>query len=252
MSNLKVKTILVSQPEPKVENSPYFELQNKLKVRVDFRPFIHVEGVSAKEVRAQKIDLSKFTAIILTSRNAVDHFFRVAEEMRFKVPEDLKYFCQSEAVAYYLQRYVVYRKRKIYVGQKEFTDLAPLIKKYKDEKFLLPNTDQLNSDVPQTLNALKVDWTQGIFYRTVMSDLSDLKDVYYDVLAFFSPTGIKSLFKNFPDFKQNNTRIAVFGVTTQKEALDRGLRVDIMAPTPETPSMTGALEKYILEVNKGK
>lgn len=252
MSNLKVKTILVSQPEPKVENSPYFELQNKLKVKVDFRPFIHVEGVGAKEVRAQKIDLSKFTAIILTSRNAVDHFFRVAEEMRYKVPEDLKYFCQSEAVAFYLQRYVVYRKRKIYVGQKEFTDLAPLIKKYKDEKFLLPNTDQLNADVPQTLDKLGIDWTKGVFYKTVMSDLSDLKDVYYDVLAFFSPTGIKSLFKNFPDFKQNNTRIAVFGTTTQKEAIDSGLRVDIMAPTPETPSMTGALEKYILEVNKGK
>lgn len=252
MSNLKVKTILVSQPEPKVENSPYFELQNKLKVKVDFRPFIHVEGMSAKEVRAQKIDLSKFTAIILTSRNAVDHFFRVAEEMRYKIPEDLKYFCQSEAVAFYLQRYVVYRKRKIYVGQKEFGDLAPLIKKYKDEKFLLPNTDQLNADVPQTLNKLGVDWTQGIFYKTVISDLSDLKDVYYDILAFFSPTGIRSLFENFPDFQQNNTRIAVFGTTTQKEAIDRGLRVDIMAPTPETPSMTGALEKYILEVNKGK
>jgi uroporphyrinogen-III synthase len=252
MSNLKVKTILVSQPEPKVENSPYFELQNKLKVKVDFRPFIHVEGVSAKEVRAQKIDLSKFTAIILTSRNSVDHFFRVAEEMRYKIPEDLKYFCQSEAVAFYLQRYVVYRKRKIYVGQKEFADLAPLIKKYKDEKFLLPNTDQLNADVPQTLNGLKVDWTQGIFYRTVVSDLSDLKDVYYDILAFFSPTGIRSLFQNFPDFKQNNTRIAVFGTTTQKEALDNGLRVDIMAPAPGTPSMTGALEKYITEVNKSK
>ncbi|BCY28044.1 uroporphyrinogen III methyltransferase [Flavobacterium okayamense] len=252
MSNLKVKTILVSQPEPKVENSPYFELQNKLKVKVDFRPFIHVEGVSAKDVRAQKIDLSKFTAIILTSRNAVDHFFRVAEEMRYKVPEDLKYFCQSEAVAFYLQRYVVYRKRKIYVGQKEFTDLAPLIKKYKDEKFLLPNTDQLNADVPQTLDKLGVAWTQGIFYKTVISDLSDLKDVYYDILAFFSPTGIRSLFENFPNFQQNNTRIAVFGTTTQKEALDRGLRVDIMAPTPETPSMTGALEKYIVEANKGK
>src|SRR5690606_17172940 len=252
MSHLKVKTILVSKPEPKVENSPYFELQNKLKVKVDFRPFIHVEGVSAKEVRAQKIDLSKFTAIILTSRNAVDHFFRVAEEMRYKVPEDLKYFCQSEAVAFYLQRYVVYRKRKIYVGQKEFGDLAPLIKKYKDEKFLLPNTDQLNADVPQTLNKLGVDWTQGTFYKTVISDLSDLKDVYYDILAFFSPTGIRSLFENFSDFQQNNTRIAVFGTTTQKEALDRGLRVDIMAPTPETPSMTGALEKYILEANKGK
>jgi uroporphyrinogen-III synthase len=243
MSNLKVKTILVSQPEPKVENSPYFELQNKLKVKVDFRTFIHVEGISAKEVRAQKI---------LTSRNSVDHFFRVAEEMRYKIPEDLKYFCQSEAVAFYLQRYVVYRKRKIYVGQKDFIDLAPLIKKYKDEAFLLVASDQLNADVPTTLNDLKVNWTQGVFYRTVMSDLSDLKDVYYDILAFFSPSGIKSLFKNFPDFEQNNTRIAVFGTTTQKEALDSGLRVDIMAPAPGTPSMTGALEKYILEANKGK
>ncbi|KGO93874.1 uroporphyrinogen-III synthase [Flavobacterium enshiense] len=247
---MKVKTILVSQPEPKVENSPYFELQQKLKIKVDFRPFIHVEGVPAKEVRAQKIDLHNFTAIILTSKNSVDHFFRVAEEMRYKVPEDLKYFCQSEAIAFYLQKYVVYRKRKIYVGQKDFVDLSPLIKKYKDEKFLLPSSDQLNADVPQTLNALKVNWTPGTFYRTVMSDLSDLKDVYYDVLAFFSPTGIKSLFKNFPDFVQNNTRIAVFGSTTQKEALDHGLRVDIMAPTPETPSMTMALEKYIIKANK--
>ncbi len=249
---MKVKTILVSQPEPKVENSPYFELQQKLKVKVDFRPFIHVEGVSAKDVRQQKVDLNNYTAIILTSKNSIDHFFRVAEEMRYKVPETMKYFCQSEAVAFYLQKYVVYRKRKIYVGQKDFADMAPLIKKYKDEKFLLPASDQLNDDVPHTLDTLKVNWTPGIFYRTVMSDLSDLKDVYYDVLVFFSPTGIKSLFKNFPDFKQNNTRIAVFGTTTQKEALDNNLRIDIMAPAPETPSMTMALEKYILEANKAK
>jgi len=185
MSNLKVKTILVSQPEPKVENSPYFELQQKHKVKVDFRSFIHVEGVNAKDIRAQKIDLNNFSAIILTSRNSVDHFFRVAEEMRYKVPEDLKYFCQSEAIAFYLQKYVVYRKRKIYVGQKDFVDLSPLIKKYKEEKFLLPASDQLNYDVPQTLNNLKVDWIQATFYKTVMSDLSDLADVYYDVLAFF-------------------------------------------------------------------
>ena len=249
---MKVKTILVSQPEPKVENSPYFELIQKHKVKIDFRPFIHIEGVSSKDVRGQKIDLNNYTAIILTSRNAVDHFFRVAEEMRYKVPEDLKYFCQSEAVAFYLQKYVVYRKRKIYVGQKDFVDLSPLIKKYKDEKFLLPASDQLNFDIPQTLNNLKVEWTQAIFYKTVMSDLSDLADVYYDILAFFSPTGIKSLFKNFPEFKQNNTRIAVFGSTTQKEALDRGLRVDIMAPSPEAPSMTMALEKYITKTNKDK
>lgn len=249
---MKVKTILVSQPEPKVENSPYFDLKNKHKVKIDFRPFIHVEEVSAKDVRLQKIDINNFTAIILTSKNAVDHFFRVADEMRYKVPEGLKYFCQSEAIAFYLQKYVVYRKRKIYVGSKDFADLSPLIKKYKEEKFLLPASDQLNADAPITLNNLKVDWTQAIFYKTVISDLSDLADVYYDILAFFSPTGIKSLFTNFPDFEQNNTRIAVFGSTTQKAALDKGLRIDILAPTPETPSMTMALEKYIAEANKGK
>ncbi|RZJ27029.1 MAG: uroporphyrinogen-III synthase, partial [Flavobacterium sp.] len=179
---MKVKTILVSQPEPNVQNSPYFDLQQKFKVKIDFRPFIHVEGVSAKDIRLQKIDISQFTAIILTSKNAVDHFFRVAEEMRYKIPEGLKYFCQSEAIAYYLQKYVVYRKRKIYVGQKDFADLTPLIKKYKDEKFLLPASDQLNPDAVQILNNLKVDWTEGTFYKTVMSDLSDLADVYYDVL----------------------------------------------------------------------
>ena len=252
MSSMKVKTILVSQPEPKVENSPYFELQQKHKVKIDFRPFIHVEGVNAKEIRLQKIDLNNFTAIILTSKNSVDHFFRVADEMRYKVPEGLKYFCQSEAVAFYLQKYVVYRKRKIYVGQKDFIDLTTLLKKYKDEKFLLPASDQLNAEAPIILNNLKVDWTQAVFYKTVMSDLSDLADVYYDVLAFFSPTGIKSLFMNFPDFEQNETRIAVFGSTTQKEALEHGLRVDIMAPTPEAPSMTMALDKYISKVNKDK
>jgi len=252
MSSMKVKTILVSQPEPKVENSPYFELQQKHKVKIDFRPFIHVEGVNAKEIRLQKIDLNNFTAIILTSKNSVDHFFRVADEMRYKVPEGLKYFCQSEAVAFYLQKYVVYRKRKIYVGQKDFIDLTTLLKKYKDEKFLLPASDQLNAEAPIILNNLKVDWTQAVFYKTVMSDLSDLADVYYDVLAFFSPTGIKSLFMNFPGFEQNETRIAVFGSTTQKEALEHGLRVDIMAPTPESPSMTMALDKYISKVNKDK
>lgn len=247
---MKVKSILVSQPEPKVENSPYFDIQQKYKVKIDFRPFIHVEGVNAKEVRQQKIDLNNFTSIILTSKNSVDHYFRVAEEMRFKVPETMKYFCQSEAIAYYLQKYVVYRKRKIYVGQKDFVDLSPLIKKFKDDKFLLPASDKLNDDVPQTLNNLGVNWTQGIFFRTAMSDLSDLADVKYDVLCFFSPTGINSLFKNFPDFVQDNTRIGVFGSTTKKEAELFGLRVDIMAPTPEAPSMTMAIDQYLAKVNK--
>ena len=249
---MKVKTILVSQPEPKMENSPYARLIDKEKVKVDFRPFIHVEGVDAKSVRQQKIDLSQFTAIILTSRNAVDHYFRLAEEMRFKVPDSIKYFCQSEAVAYYLQKYVVYRKRKIYVGKMNFTDLVPLFKKYKEEKYLLPSSDVLKPTVPEALDQLQLDWKRGIFYKTVISDLSDLSDVLYDVLVFFSPSGIESLLKNFPEFKQNNTRIAVFGNSTIKAATDAGLRIDIKAPTPETPSMTMALEKYIEKVNKSK
>ena len=247
---MKVKTILVSQPEPKVENSPYSRLIEKEKVKVDFIPFIHVEGVEAKDVRQQKIDLNNFTAIILTSRNAVDHFFRIAEEMRFKVPDSMKYFCQSEAVAYFLQKYVVYRKRKIYVGKRTFNELTPLIKKYKDEKFLLPSSDSLKPVVPQLLDELGVNWTRGIFYKTVISDLSDLRNVYYDILVFFSPSGIESLMKNFPDFEQKNTRIAVFGNSTVKAATNAGLRIDIQAPTPETPSMTMALQKYITSVNK--
>jgi len=247
---MKVKTILVSQPEPKMENSPYARLIDKEKVKVDFRPFIHVEGVDAKSVRHQKIDLSQFTAIILTSRNAVDHYFRLAEEMRFKVPDSMKYFCQSEAVAYYLQKYVVYRKRKIYVGKMNFTDLVPLFKKYKEEKYLLPSSDVLKPTVPEALDQLQLDWKRGIFYKTVISDLSDLSDVLYDVLVFFSPSGIESLLKNFPEFKQNNTRIAVFGNSTIKAATDAGLRIDIKAPTPETPSMTMALQKYISLENK--
>jgi len=249
---MKVKTILVSQPEPKIENSPYFDLQEKQKVKIDFRPFIHVEGVDAKEIRLQKVDLNNYTAIILTSRNAVDHFFRVAEEMRFKVPDAMKYFCQSEAVAYYLQKYVVYRKRKIYVGKRTFSELTPLIKKYKDETFLLPTTDKLKPEVPATLDSLNVSWKEAVFYKTVISDLSDLANVYYDILVFFSPSGIDSLMQNFPEFKQNNTRIAVFGDTTIKAVEASGLRVDIAAPTPETPSMTMALQKYIDKVNKRK
>ncbi|MDE1205678.1 uroporphyrinogen-III synthase [Tenacibaculum larymnensis] len=247
---MKVKTILVSQPKPKTETSPYFDLAEKQKVKVDFRSFIHVEGIPVKEVRAQKVDLNNYTAIILTSRNAVDHFFRIAEEMRFTVPDDMKYFCQSEAVAYYLQKYVVYRKRKIYVGNRTFPELTKLIKKHKDEKFLLPSSDKLKPLIPDELDKLGVDWKRADLYRTVVSDLSDLEDVFYDILVFFSPSGIDSLFKNFPDFKQNNTRIAVFGNTTIKAVEDRGLRVDIAAPTPETPSMTMALEKYIKEANK--
>ena len=247
---MKVKTILVSQPEPKIENSPYFDLQEKQRVKIDFRPFIHVEGVSAKEIRHQKIDLNNYTAIILTSRNAVDHYFRVCEEMRFEVPTSMKYFCMSEAIAFYLQKYITYRKRKIYFGKQRFVDLIDTIKKHKSEKFLLPSSDLLKPVIPQLLDDNKIDYTRAILYKTVCSDLSDLEDVFYDILVFFSPSGIKSLFQNFPEFEQKNTRIAVFGNSTVKAATQAGLKCTIEAPTPETPSMTMALEKYILKVNK--
>ncbi|MGB1167751.1 MAG: uroporphyrinogen-III synthase [Flavobacteriaceae bacterium] len=247
---MKVKTILVSQPEPSSDKSPYSRLKEKHKLTVNFRPFIHVEGVSGKEVRQQKIDFNNFQNIILTSRNAVDHFFRLCKEMRFTVPDTTKYFCQSEAVAYYLQKYVVYRKRKIYVGTRSIKDLESTFKKLGKESYLFPTSNLLKPEVSEFLDQLKINWKRAILYRTVVSDLSDLRDVYYDILVFFSPSGIESLFKNFPDFKQNNTRIAVYGNSTTQAAEQAGLKINIMAPTPETPSMTMAIEKYVETVNK--
>ena len=242
---MKVKTILISQPEPVNENSPYTRLREKHNLKIDFRPFIHVEGVDAKYVRRQKIDFTDYTSVILTSRNSVDHFFRLAEDMRYKVSDATKYFCQSEAVAFYLQKYVVYRKRKIYVGEKSLTDLESVFKKFKDEKFLLPSSDILKPTTSSFLDSVGIDWTRAQLYKTVVSDLSDLRDVSYDVLVFFSPSGIQSLFHNFPDFEQNNTKIAVYGNTTVKAADEAKLRIDIKAPTEETPSMTMAIEKFI-------
>ena len=249
---MKVKSILVLQPEPELKNSPYNQLIKKWKVKVDFRPFIHVEGKTSREIRQQKIDLSKFSAIILTSRNSVDHFFRIAEEMRYPIPNALKYFCLSEAVAFYLQKYVVYRKRKIYVGGRTFNELAEIISKYNEENYLIPASNVLSVKIEEKLNDLEVRWTKGVFYNTVVSDLSDLKNVYYDILVFFSPSGIESLFKNFPEFKQNKTRIAVFGKNTVKAAQDSGLKIDIEAPLAKIPSMSRALDLYIEKVNKSK
>ena len=242
---MKVKTILVSQPEPASDKSPYSRLKEKHKLKIDFRPFIHVEGLTAKEVRIQKINFSDYNNIILTSRNAVDHFFRITEEMRYKVPDATKYFCQSEAVANYLQKYVVYRKRKIYVGDRRINDLEAIFKKFQKERFLLPSSDVLKPSIPGCLDEMGINWDRAQLYRTVVSDLSDLRDVYYDVLVFFSPSGIESLLKNFPDFQQKNTRIAAFGNATEKAADKAKLRIDIKAPTPESPSMSMAIEKYI-------
>ena len=245
---MKVKTILISQPEPSSQKSPYEHLKKKHRLQIDFRPFIHVEGLSGKDVRKQKINFGNFNNLILTSRNAVDHFFRLSEEMRYKVPEETKYFCQSEAVAYYLQKYVVYRKRRIFIGKKSLEDLAHIFKKFNNESYLLPTSDVLKPEIPAILDAMNISWKRTQLYKTVVSDLSDLKDVYYDILVFFSPSGIESLFKNFPDFKQNDTRIAVYGDTTVEAAEQAKLRIDIKVPAPETPSMAMAIEKYITEV----
>lgn len=241
----KLKTILISQPKPTTEKSPYFDLADRQKLTIDFRPFIHVEGVESQEFRQQRIDLAEHTAVIMTSRNAVDHFFRLANDLRFEVPDSMKYFCISEATAFYLQKYVVYRKRKIFFGKQNFQDLMDSIKKHKTEKFLLPCSDLMKPSIPMLLEEANITYSRAMMYRTVCSDLSDLSDVKYDCLVFYSPSGIESLFKNFPDFIQGDTRIATFGPTTAKAAEDANLRVDISAPTPQAPSMTMAIEHYI-------
>jgi len=249
---LAIKTILVSQPKPEGDKSPYYDLAEKYKLKIDFRPFIKVEGVDPKEFRAQRVNLNEHTAIILTSKVAVDHFFRIAEATRFEVPDTTKYFCITEAVALYLQKYVTYRKRKIFFGKQTIDELAELMKKHKNEKFLLPCTDILRYNIPLTLEHQNIPFTKVILYRTVASDLSDLEDVYYDILVFFSPGGIESLFKNFPDFKQNDTAIAAFGPTTANAVIKNNLRLDVHAPHPKAPSMVGAIELFIKEQSKKK
>lgn len=247
---MKIKKILVSQPRPKSDKSPYYDLAEKNNLQIDFRPFIHVEGISAKEFRKSKVDILAHSAVIMTSRTAVDHFFRICEEMRITVPESMKYFCISENTAYYLQKYIIYRKRKIFYGNGRFSGLMDIIMKHKGEKFLVPLSDTHKEEVPKTLKKHNLDFTKAILYRTVCSDLSDLKDIDYDMLVFYSPSGIKSLFENFPDFQQNTTKIASFGTSTAKAAKKFGLKLDLQAPKPNMPSMTMALDHYIKEFNK--
>lgn len=245
----KVKSILVSQPEPNDENSPYFKLAEKYNLTIDFRPFIQVDPVSIKEFRKQKIDILNHTAIIFTSRNAVDHFFSICEELKIEMPADMKYFCISEQTANYLQKYIVIRKRKIFTGHRTASELIEILKKHKNEKYLFPCSDIRKDDIPEFLEKNGFKFSEAIIYRTVASDLSDLENVYYDILAFYSPSGINSLLVNFPDFEQNKTRIAAFGPTTAKAVRDNNMIVDIEAPLPNAPSMTGALELYIKKAN---
>ena len=244
-----VKSILVSQPKPSNDNSPYFMLAEKYNIKVDFRPFIQVDPVSIKEFRQQKIDILNHTAIIFTSRNAVDHFFSICGELKIEMPADMKYFCISEQTANYLQKYIVIRKRKIFTGHRTAGDLIEILKKHKNEKYLFPCSDIRKDDIPVFLAENDFKFSEAVIYRTVASDLSDLEDVYYDILAFFSPSGINSLLVNFPDFKQNNTRIAAFGPTTAKAVREANMILDIEAPLPNAPSMTGAIELYIKKAN---
>lgn len=249
---LRVKTILVSQPKPENEKSPYLELARRSNVKIDFRHFIKVEGMTTKEFRQQRINLTEHNAVILTSRNAIDHFFRICNEMRYNVPETTKYFCLNEATAYYLQKYIQYRKRKIFFGNGSIADLAESLRKNREENFLLPVADVHREEkIIDVLDLLKLNYKKAIIYRTVSADLGDFNGkLDYDVVVFFTPAGIRSLFKNFPGFKQGETRIAAFGAATAKAVREHGLRLDIAAPNPQTPSMTMALENYIREVNK--
>lgn len=242
---MKIKTILVSQPEPKNDKSPYSELADKNNLKIDFRPFIKVEGVSAKDFRQLRIDILAHTGVIFTSRTAIDHYFRICEELRLSVPDTMKYFCISEATALYLQKYIVYRKRKIFYGDGKFGDLMGTIKKHKDEKFLVPLSDTHKEEIPKKLEQARIKYTKAIMYRTVSADLSDLSDVNYDMLVFYSPSGIKSLLENFPDFEQNTTQIATFGPKTAKAVKDAGLKVNVKAPTKDAPSMTMAIDQFI-------
>ncbi len=245
---MKIKKILVSQPKPETENSPYLEFARKNNIQILFRPFIHVEALPVAEFREQKISILDHTAVMFTSRTAIDHFFSMCKDLRITMPAEMKYLCISEATAYYLQKYVQFRKRKIVFANGKFDDLVEISKKYIKEKILVPLSDIHKAEIPEKLTAANFNYTKAIFYRTVSSDLSDVNIKDYDILVFFSPAGIASLKKNFPDFKQENTYIGAFGTTTGKAVVDAGFRLDIPAPTMKCPSMTSALEDFVKKI----
>jgi uroporphyrinogen-III synthase len=250
---LKIKNILVSQPQPvELEKSPYGDLTKKFNVNIVFRKFINIEGIPAKEFRKDRVNILDFSAVIFTSRNAVDHFFRICKEMRVEVPDSMKYFSISESTAYYLQKYVQYRKRKVFHSKENFSNLVDLIKKHKTEKFLLPCSDIHKQEIPKMLEENKINYKKAVIYKTLATNLSDIDIRKYDMLVFFSPSGIKSLFKNFPDFSQNSIVIAAFGPSTAKAVTDAGLNLTISAPSKTAPSMTMAIEQYLQAEMKKK
>lgn len=249
---LKIKRILVSQPKPSPEKSPYADLIKKHNVKIDFFKFFKIIGIPCKEFRQQRINIADYTAIILTSKNAVDNFFKMSEELRQPISDDVKYFCSSEAIAFYLQKYVLYRKRKVFSGKTNFMDLMEIIKKHKEEKFLLPCTENHKIDIPSLLDSENINYNKAIISRTISENLNKIDLIRYDMYVFFSPSGIKSLFENEPTFKQGDKVIAVFGKTTLEEAKKNVLKPQIIAPTKETPSMTMAIDAYLEKLEKSK
>ncbi len=244
-----IRTILVSQPEP--ERSPFARLEEKYGLKIDWRPFIEVKGLSEKDFRKERVRPDEFTAIIFTSKLAIEHFFRLCKALRIEMSQDTKYYCMTEAIANYLQKFIVYRKRKVFFGQRTIQDLAPTLKKHRSkEKFLLPTGNLGSEFVAQYLDENNFDWTPALMYLTVSADLSDLEDVFYDVLIFYSPLGIDSLYENFPDFKQKDTRLAVAGRKTTAAVERHGLTVNIAPDPPKVPSMGMALENYLKKSNK--
>ena len=247
---MKIKKVLVSQPKPASTKSPYYDIAKTHGVEIDFHPFIKVVSVSVNEFRQQKISILDHTAVIFTSRHSIDHFFSLCEELRISIPDSMKYFCITEAIALYIQKYVQYRKRKIFFGETgRFEGLIPSIKKHKKEKFIIPLSDVHTSDIKNQLGEHNIDVTEAIMYRTVSNDFEKDHPTDYDMLLFFSPSGIASLQKNFPQFEQKNVYIGTFGKSTAQAVVDAGLRLDLEAPTPNAPSMTAALEMFIKEKN---
>ena len=248
---MKIKKVLVSQPKPTSDKSPYNDIAEKYGVEIVFRPFIKVESLSAKEFRLQKVSILDHTAVVFTSRHAIDHFFTLCTELRVTIPETMKYFCTSEQIALYIQKYVQYRKRKVFFGATgKFNDLLPSIVKHNSEKYFVPMSDVHTDEIKDALDAKKIQHTEAVMYRTVSNDFTPEEKFDYDMLLFFSPAGIQSLLKNFPEFDQKNIAIGCFGPATAKAVKDAGLRLDLEAPTVEAPSMTAALDKFIAENNK--
>lgn len=245
---MKIKKILVSQPQPSGEKSPYFDISEKHNVKLEFRPFIKVEGLTSKEFRAQRITILDYTAIIFIAKQGIDHFFALCEEMRITVPETMKYFCTTESVAVYLQHYIHYRKRKVFFGtSSKVSDLIPVLNKHSGEKFLFVAPEVVSEETSNALESSKISFTKAVIYRTVSNDFGPDEEFNYDMLLFFSPIGVQSLMKNFPDFEQGEIQIGCLGSSTAATVKELGLRLDMEAPTLQYPSMTMALDAFLKE-----